>query len=346
MRNKNKKVIVGLSNGVDSSVSLLLLKKQGYEPIGVSFKYLNNSFDIARKVCKKLDVPYHIIDCRFDFKNKVIGYFLKTLKDKKTPSPCLICNKLVKFNKLIEFANKEKADYIATGHYARIKENKKTNIYQLLKGNDGIKDQSYFLCFLNQKELSKIIFPLGDYTKKEVYKIAKKEGFEFFNKIKQSQDLCFLAQDSISHYLEKKIGFESGDIVDQNHNILGKHNGLYFYTIGQRKGVGLAGGPWWVVGFNKKKNHLIITNKKDDPNLFKKEITLTDFNFISGQILKSLIKVNVKTRYNQELISAKVYPPRSKKLKLVFDKPQKAITPGQWAVFYQNDVCLGGGVIL
>jgi len=341
----NKKVIVGLSNGVDSSVSLLLLKKQGYEPIGVSFKYSNENFSIAKKVCKKLDVPYRIIDCRFDFKKKVIGYFLKTLKEKKTPSPCLICNKLVKFNKLIEFANKKKADYIATGHYARIKENKKTNKYELLQATDKKKDQSYFLCFLNQKELSRIIFPLGEYTKEEVYKIAKKEGFKFFDKIKQSQDLCFLAQDSILNYLEKKIGFEPGDIVNQNGNVLGKHKGLHFYTIGQRKGIGLTGGPWWVKGFNKKKNYLIITNKENDSDLFKKEIILIDFNLISNQIFKKTIKVKAKTRYNQGLSSAKISLLNNKKLKLVFDKSQKAITPGQWAVFYQGNICLGGGII-
>jgi len=346
MINNNKKVVVGLSNGVDSSVSLLLLKKQGYEPIGVSFKYSNENFSIAEKVCEKLDVPYHVIDCRFDFKKKVIGYFLKTLKEKKTPSPCLICNKLVKFNKLIEFANKKKADYIATGHYARIKENKQINEYELFQGKDRKKDQSYFLCFLNQKELSRIIFPLGEYTKEEVYKIAKKEGFEFFDKIKQSQDLCFLAQDSISNYLEKKIGFEPGNIVDQNGNILGKHKGLYFYTIGQRKAIGLTGGPWWVVGFDKKKNYLIITNRENDSNLFKKEIFLTDFNLISNQFFKESIKGKAKTRYNQELASAKLSLLNNKKLKLVFDKQQKAITPGQWAVFYQNNICLGGGVIL
>ena len=362
-KNENKKIVVGLSGGVDSSVSLLLLKKQGYQPVGVSLKYAvwkskknilkenvccsENSFNIAREVCKKLDVPYHIIDHEMDFKDKVIGYFLKVLKNKKTPNPCLVCNKVVKFNKLFDFAKKKGIKYVATGHYAQVRKNKETKKFELLKGKDEKKDQSYFLCLLNQKELSKIIFPLGRYTKDKVYKIAQKEGFQFFSKIKQSQDLCFVAKQSISSYLEEEIGLEPGNIIDQDNNILGQHQGLHFYTIGQRKGVGLSGaaGPWWVIGLDKKKNNLIVTNEEDDLLLFSQKVILTDYSFISGQIPKKVINVEAKTRYHQRLALAKVYPPKNKKLKLVFKEPQKTITPGQWTVFYSGDSCLGGGII-
>jgi len=361
MKNKGEKVVVGLSGGVDSSVSLLLLKQQGYQPIGVSLKYAvwenkNNilrenvccseaSFGIARQVCQELNVPYYIIDHELDFKDKVMDYFLKVLKNKKTPNPCLVCNKLVKFNKLFDFAKKKGIKYVATGHYARTKKNQETNKFELLRGKDERKDQSYFLCLLNQKKLSKIIFPLGSYTKDQVYKIAQKQGFNFFTKIKQSQDLCFIAQQSIQSYLEQEIGLEPGDIIDKNNNILGQHQGLHFYTIGQRKGIAIANGPWWVIRMDKKENHLVVTNQEDDPALFSKEVIVIDYSFVAGQEPRKIIEVEAKTRYNQRLSSAKIYPPKDKKLKLIFDKSQKAVTPGQWAVFYQGDVCLGGGII-
>ena len=293
MKNSKPKVVVGLSGGVDSSVSLLLLKKQGYQPIGVSLKYAvwqskknvlkeniccsKKSFAIARKICQKLKVPYYIVDCRLDFEEKVMGYFLDVLKNKRTPNPCLVCNRLVKFNKLFEFAKEKGAEYVATGHYARVKNN------QLLKAKDKKKDQSYFLCLLNQNQLSKIIFPLGNLTKKKVYQVAKKGGFDFFTKIKQSQDLCFVSQQSIPFYLEEKIGFQSGEIIDTKGRALGQHQGLHFYTIGQRKGIKLSDGPWWVVGFSQKKNQLIVTNREDDSALFSREVIISDYHFVSGK---------------------------------------------------------------
>ncbi len=330
-KSNNTRIIVGLSGGIDSSVSLLLLKKQGYEPIGLTLKYdaLQNkeSIKIARKICEEAKVPHYILDCKKEFKKKVIGYFSNLLKKGKTPSPCIICNHLVKFKSLFNFARKKGAQYVATGHYARIKNN------QLLRAKDKEKDQSYFLCLLRQKQLKKIIFPLGDLTKKEVYKIAKKEKLNFIIKQKQSQDLCFTLPKMISN---------PGQIINQKGSILGEHKGLHLYTIGQRKGIQLSNGPWWVIGFNKKKNQLIVTNKENDPVLYKKEVVLTNAHFISGQPFKKIIKVKAKTRFNQSLALAKFYPNSSK---LIFEKPQKAVTPGQWAVFYNNKVCLGSGMI-
>lgn len=366
MKNKGKKIIVGLSGGVDSSVSLILLKKAGYEPIGVSFKYAvwknkknrlreniccsEESFAVAREICRRLNIPYRIINEEIDFRNKVIGYFLDVLKNKQTPNPCLICNRLVKFEKLIEVADKEKAEYVATGHYARVKQDK-DGIFQLLKGIDMKKDQSYFLALLEPKHLKRIVFPLGNYTKEKVYQIAAKEGFEFFKKTKQSQDLCFIAGKSIPFYLEEELGFEPGEIVDSKGRVIGKHQGLYFYTIGQRKGINLAQGPWWVAGLNKAKNQLVVVNDENNPILFKKEIFLSDYNFISSNPPDlphrgKPISVMAKTRYNQRLSSAKLYPPKGNILRLVFTRGQKAVTPGQWTVFYQKEVCLGGGKII
>ena len=354
-KKNNRQVVVGLSGGVDSSVSLLLLKKQGYQPIGVSLKYAvwqgkknilreniccsPESLKIAKKICQKLKVPYYVIDEKLDFEKKVMGYFLSTLKEKKTPNPCLICNRLLKFNKLFDFAKEKGAQYVATGHYARVKDNK------LLRAKDKKKDQSYFLCILEQSQLQNIIFPLGNLTKEKVYQIASKEGFNFFTKTKQSQDLCFVSRQSIPFYLEEKIGFQPGEIIDIQGNLLGKHQGLHFYTIGQRKGIKLSNGPWWVIGFNKKKNQLIVTNKENDPALFSRTIVVSNVHFISGKAPKRVIKIKAKTRFSQPAASAKLYPLQKNKLKLVFEQPQKAVTPGQWAVFYQGDVCLGGGVI-
>ena len=351
MENKNKKVVVGLSGGVDSSVSLLLLKEQGYEPIGVSFKYdywkgeRKESFNIAKKVCNKLKVPYYIIDDKINFKKKVMGYFISVLKKKKTPNPCLVCNRLVKFNKLFQFAKKHNAKYIATGHYAKVRENKKTGLYELLSAKDKKKDQSYFLCLLKQNQLRNIIFPLGDYTKDEIYKIAKKNKFNFFSRVKQSQNLCFVANKSIKSYLEEEIGVEMGDIIDNKKNILGKHQGLHFYTIGQRKGINLPNGPWWVAEKDKENNRLIVVNKENDPLLFNKRMIVFKCNFISGEIPKKTIEVKAKIRYNQKASLAKLHIKNKNTLELIFNKPQRAVASGQWAVFYRGNVCLGGGII-
>lgn len=361
MKKENKKVVVGLSGGVDSSVSLILLKKQGFEPIGVSLKYAvwqseknilkeniccsEESFAIAKKICQKLNVPYHILDYQVDFKERVMGYFLNILKQKKTPNPCLICNRLVKFNKLFDFAKRIDAQYVATGHYAKVRENTKTEKYELLKAKDEKKDQTYFLCLLPQNQLKRIIFPLGDYLKDEVYKIAEKQGFDFFTKTRQSQNLCFVSQKSIPFYLEEKLGFEPGEIIDSKDNVLGKHQGLYFYTIGQRKGIDLSNGPWWVTDFNREKNQLVVTDQENDPSMFKKTVIVSNYHFISDEIPRESTKVKAKTKYNQELDLAMLYPPENNKLKLVFNKPQKSVASGQWAVFYDKNVCLGGGMI-
>jgi len=353
-RNSHRQIIVGLSGGLDSAVALLLLKEQGYQPIGLTLRYSGwstkeniysnqESIRLAKKVCRQLKAPHYTLDYRQEFKKKVIGYFISLLKNKKTPNPCIVCNQQLKFEKLISFAKQKGIEYVATGHYARIRKIK--DEYQLLRGKDKQKDQSYFLCLLDQKQLAKIVFPLGDLTKKKVYRIAEKKGLDFLIRKKQSQDLCFVIQKSMPLFLKKEIGLHPGQIVDKKDKILGQHQGLHFYTIGQRKGIKLAGGPWWVIGFNKKKNQLIVTNIENDPALFSRTVILSDGHFVSGKLPQKIIKVKAKTRFNQAPASAKLYILPKKNSRLVFDRPQKAVTPGQWTVFYQNQVCLGGGII-
>lgn len=356
---RDKKIVVGMSGGIDSSVSLILLKKQGWNPIGVTLKLpiwenkINacrhnicctpESIKIAKIICKKLQVPYFIADAQKEFKKEVINYFLKELKKYHTPNPCIICNRNLKFQLLIKLANKMKIHYVATGHYAKVKFNKKTDLYELLKGKDKNKDQSYSLSFLTQGQLKHIILPLGNYTKAEVYKIAKKEGFSFFEKIKQSQNFCFVSNKSLPLFIKEEIGENPGPLMDMKGKILGKHQGLYFYTIGQRKGIKLSGGPYFVAGWDKKKNNLLITKNKK--TLFKKELSVYPYHLISGKKITRPINAQVRTRYQQKLSQACLIPEK-RKLRIILKKNIFAPCPGQFAVFYQKDECLGGGKII
>jgi len=250
----------------------------------------------------------------------------------------------LKFQKLFEFAKKVGAEYVATGHYARTQKDEKTGRYELLTAQDRDKDQTYALCFLPQEWLPHIVFPLGDYTKDEVYRLAKKEDFDFFLRRPQSQDFCFVAGKSLPDFLKEKVGTRPGEIVDVQGNVLGEHQGLHFYTIGQRKRIGLSGGPYFVKGFDISKNRLVVTKNRKE--IAQKEVVLAPFNFISSELPKKTIKVMAKVRYRQSLAPATLFPPVGGKLRLVFDKPRSAVTPGQFAVFHRGEVCLGGGRIL
>ncbi len=368
---KKGKIIVGLSGGVDSSMALVLLKEQGWEPIGVSLRYSvwqskknllrenvccsTESFAIAKAVCKKLDVPYHVYDVAPDFKKEVIDYFTSELKKNATPNPCVRCNRFLKFDKLFEFAKKQGVKYVATGHYAKTRNlepgptqgrtptQRRRTGNQLLIAKDKDKDQTYSLSRLPQKWLKYIVFPLGDYTKPEIFKLAKKNKFEFFLKRKQSQDFCFVAGKSLKAFLADQLGTKIGDIVDQEGKKLDQHQGLHFYTIGQRKGLGLSGGPFYVTAKDKAKNQLIVS--KDKKDLLRKEVLLTNCHFISGQPPKRAIRVKAKIRYQHQAAPATLKPLDGSKFQLVFAKPQSAVTPGQFAVFYQDDICLGNGII-
>jgi len=349
---KNNRVVVGMSGGVDSSVALMLLKKQGYEPIGVSLKLpvwqnkknclkenvccTEQSFKIAKDICKKMGAKHYIINASKDFKDQVINYFISEYQANRTPNPCVICNRVLKFQKLFEAAKLYQADYVATGHYAKIKNGK------LMMAKDSNKDQTYSLSNIKKEWLPQIIFPLADLTKDKVYQIAKKSGFDYFDKQKQSQDFCFVANKSFDDFLTKEVGIKEGNIVDQNQKILARHKGLHFYTIGQRKGLGLSGGPYFVIAMDTDKNQLIVsTNLKLSS---KKEIVVDNCNFLAD--IKLPINCQVKIRSRSGLIKAKLVKIDEPGLcKVVFASSQEGVTPGQYCAFYKGKICLGNGRI-
>ena len=362
-----------MSGGKDSGVACFLLKQKGYNVVGV-FLDLFDSKEFqkakirAEKICKKLNVPFLVLDVKKEFKKKIIDRFIKEIKQGTTPNPCVICNKEIKIDLLVKKLKKLKIDFdfVATGHYARLqryakhcgqarlqryakhcgqarlRQKAQSNEYQLLKAKDRSKDQSYFLWMLEQKELEKILFPLGNYTKKEAGKIAEKIGISRFTR-KESQDICFIGKD-VNAFLKKHIKSKPGKILNQKNEIIGEHQGLCFYTIGQRKSIGLPGGPYYVSGKDIKKNILFVTKKEKE--LDKKELVAENVNWISGNKPKMPLRVKAKIRYHHEPASAILkYQSKGKNYKIVFNKPQRAITFGQSVVFYIRENLLGGGII-
>lgn len=330
-----------MSGGVDSSVATAILKKNGYDVVGVFMRMHDKSNPKdARIVTRELKIPLNVLDVRMEFKKKVIDYFIKEHERGNTPNPCVQCNPQIKFRFLIDLAIKLKADYVATGHYARIKNGR------LFIAGDAKKDQSYFLWQLNQKQLSKIIFPLGDFTKEQVRGLAKKFKLPVAKK-KDSQEICFI-NTNINEFLRKRIKTNKGPIITKNNKKVGEHNGLIFYTIGQRKGIEIGGtGPYYVIRKDFKKNVLIVSNNQKD--LLQKEMTVKNVNWISGQSFSG--KCIVKIRSMALMVQAKImkhitHNTKQENYRIIFDKPQRAITPGQSAVFYKKDELLGGGVIV
>ncbi len=362
---KRVRVFVALSGGVDSSVAALLLKRAGFSVSGVFMRFwadprfggrnLCCSLDSerrARAVALKLGIPFYVFDFKKEFKKRVVDYFLKQTRLGLTPNPCVICNEEIKFGLFLEKSLKTGADLVATGHYARIKNTKykiQDTKYKLLKAKDKAKDQSYFLWRLNQGQLSKVLFPLGDYQKTEARKIALKAGLPTA-KTKDSQNLCFLgggAADFLRHYLKNR----TGSIIDTKGQIVGRHQGLGFYTFGQRAGIGEAlfpkyqsQGPYYVLRKDLKRSQLVVTRKPKD--LLSKEFLAGELHWISGKAPKMPFRAEVKIRSRQNQVSGIIGHATSNKLVLVkLAKPQKAITPGQSAVFYRGEELLGGGVI-
>lgn len=348
---ENKKVLLGMSGGVDSSVSALLLKQKGYEVIGTTMELYAgssccniNTYIDAKNVCNSIGIPHFTYDCKEQFKKNVIDDFIDCYANCKTPNPCIECNKYMKFGFMNEKAKELGCNYIATGHYAKTEYSEEYGRWVLKKSKAGKKDQSYVLWNIPKELIEHVLFPLADFeTKEEIRDIARKANLKVANK-PDSEDICFVPDGNYKKFLENNSSIrpKQGNIVNLNGEILGKHTGLYNYTIGQRKGLGISyKEPLFVLGFDKQKNEVIVG---EEDKLYKKEILVKDINLLLVDEIENWMNVTVKTRYSSKEASAKIMQ-EDNTIKVMFDEPQRAITPGQSAVFYIGDIVLGGGKI-
>jgi tRNA-specific 2-thiouridylase len=351
-----EKVVVAMSGGVDSSVAAALLKEQGYDVIGMMLRLWSepgkeesnrcctpDSMAQARRVAAKLDIPFYVIDAKDVFRETVVEYFLEGYARGETPNPCLICNRKIRWTFLLDHALALSADYMATGHYARIKKGE-TGKSELHRAVDKSKDQSYVLHVLGQDKLKHALFPVGDYTKPEIRAIAEKHGLPTASR-KDSQDLCFLAGDDYRNFLQRNAAemLKPGGIVTRDGKALGEHTGLANYTIGQRKGLGVASAvPLYVLGKNAVNNTLIVGTQEE---LGSQDLIARDVSWVSGNIPPKPFHAEVKIRYTAKEAEAWVKPVGINQVEVQFDAPQRDITAGQAAVFYQGDVLIGGGII-
>ena len=351
-----KKVIVGLSGGVDSAVSALLLKQKEYDVTAIFMQNWDDNdeqctarvdYEDAVKVAEKIDIPYYSINFEKEYKEKVFSYFLSEYKKGRTPNPDIMCNKEIKFKAFLNYALKLGADYIATGHYARTKKDENGNTL-LLRGIDNNKDQSYFLSALSNEQIKDVIFPIGELTKPEVREIAKKYDLPNANR-KDSTGICFIGERDFNEFLSQFLKGKPGNIVTTEGEIIGKHTGLMFHTIGQRKGLGIGGlgskssEPWFVCGKDLEKNELIVCQGKNNINLFSNKLIASNFSTPMKDFNKEISFCTAKFRYRQKDIDVKVQF-EGDKLILTYDNV-KSVTPGQQAVLYQGDVCIGSAVI-
>lgn len=343
-----KKALLAMSGGVDSSVAALLLQKQGFLVLGVHMR-LKPDFEAgeraARLVAKKLGIKFYPVNVSQKFKKEVVDYFIDSYRNGLTPNPCVHCNKLIKFGELLRVKDELGADFLATGHYVQIVKDKQG--LNLCRAVDKNKDQSYFLYNLTQNQLKQIIFPLGGYVKDEIKKIAGKNDLP--NIKTESQDVCFLLQDGkiVEHneYLKKHIKAESGPIMTLAGKTIGKHQGLYCYTRGQRKGIEIGGtGPYYAAKMDYAKNILYVVKDPGDPVLLSKEFVIHNPNWIATD-LDFPLQCEVAIRYRHKAVSCTVEALSENRFKVILKKPERAITPGQSAVFYDGDLVLGGGVI-
>ncbi|MBS5794394.1 MAG: tRNA 2-thiouridine(34) synthase MnmA [Clostridiales bacterium] len=355
-----KKVVVGMSGGVDSSVTAYLLKEQGYDVIGITMQIWQDekreclednggccgfsAVDDARSVAKKIDIPYYVLNFKKEFKENVIDYFIDEYSKGLTPNPCIACNRYVKWESLLQKALSLGADYIATGHYARIVKHPITNRYTIKTANTEAKDQTYALYNLTQFQLEKTLMPIGDYDKDTVRKIAKDIGLVVANK-PDSQDICFVPDGNYSKFIRENsnINIKEGNFIDINGNVLGKHQGITNYTIGQRKGLGIAfGKPMYVSEIRADKNEVVLT---ENEGLFKYNVLIKNFNFMSVEDIEGEVEVLGKLRYSQKQSPCIIRKIDDNIVEAIFEHPQRAITPGQAAVFYDGEYVLGGGII-
>jgi tRNA-specific 2-thiouridylase len=363
MKKSPKRVVVAMSGGVDSSVTAYLLREAGYEVIGITMlmwegkdeshlpKPMHSSefrsashVDDARRVARELGIPHSVIDLKDQFEEEIISYFCGEYLNARTPNPCVLCNNKVKFGTLLRKAREFDAVFVSTGHYARVEYDPLRKRYLLKRGKDAKKDQSYFLCALSQSHLSHALFPLGSFRKDDVRKKAMNLGLSVHEK-PESQEICFIPGMDYRPFLKRRVSREiaGGDIVDTQGRVLGRHQGLPFYTIGQRRGLGLtAGKPLYVVGLNKEKNLVAVGEKQE---VYSKGLIADRVNWISIDDLRQPIEVKAKIRYAHKEADAIVEPLGNGTVRVEFMKPQEAITPGQAVVFYDGETVIGGGWI-
>jgi tRNA-uridine 2-sulfurtransferase len=345
------RVVVGLSGGVDSSAAAAMLHHQGYEVVGLTLWLMKGKGQCcsegmvdAASICEQLGIPHHIVDSRDVFQEYIIDYLVEGYGAGITPLPCSQCNKTVKFGPMLRYARQELGiDRIATGHYARIRYDANGDRYQLLRAIDLNKDQSYFLYDLTQDLLSACLFPLGEQSKAETRRIATEYGLSTAQK-PESQDLCLVeSHGSMQQFLDQYLAPQTGDIVDEAGNVLGQHEGIHHYTIGQRKGLGIAApNPLYVVAIDAARNRVIVG---DRDRVYNADCTVQRVNWVSMVAPTNPIRAEVQVRYRTSPVPVNVIPLEGDRVKLVFDEPQFGITPGQAAVWYDGEILLGGGII-
>ncbi|KGT93238.1 tRNA 2-thiouridine(34) synthase MnmA [Enterobacter cancerogenus] len=358
--NSQKKVIVGMSGGVDSSVSAWLLQQQGYQVEGLFMKnweeddgeeYCTAADDLAdaQAVCDKLGIKLHKINFAAEYWDNVFEHFLEEYKAGRTPNPDILCNKEIKFKAFLEFAAEDLgADFIATGHYVRRADVNGTS--QLLRGLDGNKDQSYFLYTLSHEQIAQSLFPVGELEKPEVRRIAEELDLITAKK-KDSTGICFIGERKFRDFLGRYLPAQPGEIETVDGEIVGEHQGLMYHTLGQRKGLGIGGrkesndDPWYVVDKDVARNRLVVAQGAEHPRLMSVGLIAQQLDWVDRQTMTTPLRCTVKTRYRQTDIPCEIIPLDSNRIEVRFDEPVAAVTPGQSAVFYLGDVCLGGGII-
>lgn len=354
------KVVVAMSGGVDSSVAAALLLRDGYDVIGVTMKLWDEPADPAslpengccslsavhdaRRVADRLGIPHYVINYQALFKSAVIDYFIEEYLAGRTPNPCIACNQRIKFTALLQKSHELDADYLASGHYARVYRDPDTNRYRLLRGHDAKKDQSYVLYHLNQDSLPHILFPLGELSKTETREIAADLGLLVADK-PESQEICFIPDNDYRRFIsaQRPDALSPGLFVDEHGNVLGRHQGYACYTVGQRKGLGIAlGTPRFVRAIHPTKNEVCLGTEEQ---IFSSKLTAQHINWVSGQVPKSVPNITAKIRYSASAQNAILKPLQNNRAEIVFETPQRAVTPGQSVVFYVGDEVLGGGII-
>lgn len=358
---KRKKVVVAMSGGVDSSVAAALLKEQGCEVTGITMNLFSLSkeyctdenlrsccgwgaIEDAHRVAMTIGIPHYVVDLKDNFKRRVIDDFLREYARGRTPNPCIRCNEYIKFDVMMKRAEKIDADFLATGHHARVVYDRKRTRYLLKKGKDRKKDQSYFLYIMTQKQLSRTLLPIGDFTKEEVREKAKKFGLSVARR-PESQEICFIPDNDYVRFLRDRIpeAFCEGPIIDSENRVIGQHNGIIHFTVGQRRGMGIAAShPLYVIHIDSVKNTITVgTNDQ----LRRNKLCASRINWISKAKMAEQFRVRAKIRYKHREANALVSPLDSGQVLVEFEKPQRAITPGQAVVFYDGDIVVGGGTI-